>query len=280
MCERTTEIPLEDKFEDVLTKAAVGQGLTKSRLAELSGLSFMTVQALFRGEFSADSLQTLAPYLGLDPQKLLAMACGQSQPPMQSVDALLPLAGYWELGSGNGMWVNNYVLIDRHSRLAVVFDTGVDAAQVLSSLDAHALNLAAIFITHTHRDHIEALPALASASECPIIFSPRGEPLPSGAVGISAGYRQKIGQWSIHAVASAGHSPDGLSYIVEGANQPLVFVGDAVFALSMGGARKAYQRARTEVSENILSLAPDTILCPGHGPLSTVQHELDHNPFF
>ena len=164
MCERTTEIPLEDKFEDVLTKAAVGQGLTKSRLAELSGLSFMTVQALFRGEFSADSLQTLAPYLGLDPQKLLAMACGQSQPPMQSVDALLPLAGYWELGSGNGMWVNNYVLIDRHSRLAVVFDTGVDAAQVLSSLDAHALNLAAIFITHTHRDHIEALPALASAS--------------------------------------------------------------------------------------------------------------------
>jgi glyoxylase-like metal-dependent hydrolase (beta-lactamase superfamily II) len=208
------------------------------------------------------------------------MASGQSQPPKQSVGALLPLAQYWELGSGNGMWVNNYILIDRHSHQAVVFDTGVDATLVLSSLDAHALNLAAIFITHTHRDHVEALPAIASASGCPLIFSPRGEPLQSGAVGISAGHRQKIGPWSIHAVASAGHSPDGLSYVVEGAKQPLVFVGDALFALSMGGARQAYQKARKEVSENILSLAPNTILCPGHGPLSTVQHELAHNPFF
>ena len=89
MCERTNEIPLEDEFEDVLTKAAVGQGLTKRRLAELSGLPLMTVQALFRGQLAADSLQRLAPYLGLDPQKLLAMASGQSQPPKQSVDALL-----------------------------------------------------------------------------------------------------------------------------------------------------------------------------------------------
>ena len=51
------------------------------------------------------------------------------------------------LGSGHGMWVNNYILMDRHKRQAVVFDTGVDATQVLSILDAHALNLAAIFIT-------------------------------------------------------------------------------------------------------------------------------------
>lgn len=280
MCERTNEIPLEDEFEDVLTKAAVGQGLTKGRLAELSGLPLMTVQGLFRGQLAADSLQRLAPYLGLDPQKLLAMARGQSQPPKQAVDALLPLAQYWKLGSDNGMWVNNYILMDRHSRQAVVFDTGVDPAQVLSSLDAHALNLAAIFITHTHRDHVEALPAIASATGCPFIFSPRGESLPAGAIGICAGHRQQIGPWSIRAVASAGHSPDGLSYVVEGAQQPLVFVGDALFALSMGGARQAYQRARSEVSENILSLTPDTILCAGHGPLSTVQHELAHNPFF
>lgn len=280
MCERTTEIPLEDEFEDVLTKAAVGQGLTKRRLAKLSGLPLMTVQGLFRGQLAPDGLQTLAPYLGLHPQKLLARASGQSQPPKQSVDALLPIAQYWKLGRGDGMWVNSYILMDRHTHQAVVFDTGVDPAQVLSSLDAHALNLAAIFITHTHRDHVEALPAIASATGCPLIFSPRGEPLPASAIGICAGHRQQIGPWTIHAVASAGHSPDGLSYLVEGAQQPLVFVGDALFALSMGGARQAYYRALKEINENILSLAPDTILCPGHGPLTTVQHELANNPFF
>lgn len=280
MSERSTKIPLEDQFEDVLTKAAVGQGLTKRRLAELSGLPQTTVQGLFRGQFSRDGLQTLAPFLGLNPEKLLAMATGQSAPQTQPFDALRPLASFWKLGNGDGMWVNNYMLMDHHKRQAILFDAGVHAAQVLSNLEAQKLNLVAIFITHTHRDHVEALPSIVAASSCPLIFSPSGEPLIADSQRISAGYQQHIGQWSIRAVASAGHSANGLSYVVEGADQPVCFVGDALFALSMGGARQAYPRARTEVSENILSLSPETILCPGHGPLTTVQHEIANNPFF
>lgn len=280
MSQLRTKIPLEDQFEDVLTKAAVGLGFSKRHLAELSGLPLTTVQGLFRGQLSRDSLLTVAPFLGLNPQKLLAMATGQSQPYTLPVDTLRQLSTFWKLGHGDGMWVNNYMLIDVQSQSAILFDAGVDATQVLSNLNAYRLNLAAIFITHTHRDHVEALPEIVSATECPFIFSPSGEPLISNATGIRAGDTHQIGNWSICAVASAGHSPDGLSYIVEGAGQPLVFVGDALFALSMGGARKAYTRARTEVRKNILSLAPESILCPGHGPISTIQHELTYNPFF
>ena len=281
MNEGRTEIQLEDQFEDVLTKAAMGQGLTKSHLAELSGLPLSTVQGLFRGRFSAGNLQTLAPYLGLNPQKLLAMATGQSHPKMQAVDALSTLSSHWKSKNGDGMWVNNYITIDSRNRQAILFDAGVDAEKVLSKLHASRLNLAAIFITHTHRDHVEALPKIALATACPLIFSPSGEPSISAAVGIRAGDSHQIGNWSIRVLASGGHSPDGLSYAVENNDhQPLAFVGDAVFALSMGGARHDYARARKEVYDNILSLAPETILCPGHGPLSTVQHELTYNPFF
>jgi hydroxyacylglutathione hydrolase len=29
-----------------------------------------------------------------------------------------------------------------------------------------------------------------------------------------------------------------------------------------------------------LSLPPDTLICPGHGPLTTIAEEKAHNPFF
>jgi hydroxyacylglutathione hydrolase len=29
-----------------------------------------------------------------------------------------------------------------------------------------------------------------------------------------------------------------------------------------------------------LSLPPETIICPGHGPMTTVANERVHNPFF
>jgi hydroxyacylglutathione hydrolase len=30
----------------------------------------------------------------------------------------------------------------------------------------------------------------------------------------------------------------------------------------------------------LLTLSGDTLVCPGHGPLTTVANEREHNPFF
>ena len=61
-----------------------------------------------------------------------------------------------------------------------------------------------------------------------------------------------------------------------------MFVGDALFAHSQGGiySREAYQKALTINRSNILSQFEDTILAPGHGPLTTVSHEKQNNPFY
>ena len=48
----------------------------------------------------------------------------------------------------------------------------------------------------------------------------------------------------------------------------------------MGGAPNHYQLAREKVQSEILSLPAETILCPGHGPISTVAEQLSVNPFF
>ena len=68
--------------------------------------------------------------------------------------------------------------------------------------------------------------------------------------------------------------------MVEGLAQSLGIVGDAIFAGSMGGGMVSYQDALRTNREQILTLSDETILCPGHGPLTSVGEEKAHNPFF
>jgi hypothetical protein len=48
----------------------------------------------------------------------------------------------------------------------------------------------------------------------------------------------------------------------------------------MGRGNPDWSLARQKVREQILSLPPATLICPGHGPLTTVGEEKEHNPFF
>ena len=57
-------------------------------------------------------------------------------------------------------------------------------------------------------------------------------------------------------------------------------VGDAIFAGSIGRGNQSWDIAKQKVREQILSLPPATLICPGHGPLTTVAEEKEHNPFF
>jgi glyoxylase-like metal-dependent hydrolase (beta-lactamase superfamily II) len=103
---------------------------------------------------------------------------------------------------------------------------------------------------------------------------------PLGLKPLSHGDGFILGNLKIRILGTSGHTPGGLSYFIEGLQYPLVIVGDALFAGSMGGAAYAYQEALKNNRERILSLPDHTIICPGHGPLTTVAEEKAHNPFF
>ncbi len=60
----------------------------------------------------------------------------------------------------------------------------------------------------------------------------------------------------------------------------VAFVGDAIFAGSVGGPNISYQDEINSVRDNILSLSDNVMLFPGHGPVTTVGEEKLHNPFF
>ena len=93
----------------------------------------------------------------------------------------------------------------------------------------------------------------------------------------------ELGGLQITSRETPGHADDGVTYVVDnfpGFAPKVAMVGDAIFAGSMGGAPSHYQLAREKVQSEILSLSAETILCPGHGPITTVAEQLTVNPFF
>jgi len=103
----------------------------------------------------------------------------------------------------------------------------------------------------------------------------------AGAKSIQAGHRFQLGNLSIEARLTDGHSPGGCSYVISGLERPVAIVGDSIFCLSQGGApADRFETALRNNRREILSLPDETVLCPGHGPMTTVAFEKAHNPFF
>ena len=89
-----------------------------------------------------------------------------------------------------------------------------------------------------------------------------------------------MGALRLETRLTSGHSVGGITYVVSGLARPVAVVGDALFAGSMGGGMVSYADALANNRRHILSLPDPTVVCPGHGPLSTVGEEKQHNPFF
>ena len=96
---------------------------------------------------------------------------------------------------------------------------------------------------------------------------------------VREGGRFDAGGLTIRALLTNGHSAGGTTYVVEGLAAPVAVVGDSLFAGSMGGAPNQYEVARRNNREKILTLPDNTVIAPGHGPLTSVAEEKAHNPF-
>ena len=84
----------------------------------------------------------------------------------------------------------------------------------------------------------------------------------------------------VKALLTWGHSRGGMTFFVTGLARPVAIVGDSIFAGSMGGGNVSYKDALRNNIEKVLTLPDETIICPGHGPMTTVSEEKRYNPFF
>lgn len=266
-------IPLEDNFADIIGKAMQGLRLSSSDAAEQAGIPEDAVRRLLAGEFDESDARALAPALRLNADALAHIGRGEYAPIVSPPAWLTTVTTRF-----GAMTVNAHVVWDLETREAAIFDTGADASPLLEAVRDRDLDVVAIFLTHGHEDHIHALADLAGALGVEA-WSSEHEPV-SGTNTFRPGDFFNAGRHFIRTRSTPGHSPGGTTFLIEGQVVKAAIVGDALFAGSIGGARGNYAEALAGIRREILSLPDETILCPGHGPLTTVAQEKSGNPFF
>lgn len=271
---------LEDHLGDIIRKARAMNSIPTGAAAQAAGMTELELAALQDTGIASKrpNFAMLARLIGLNPAKLESIANGW-QPAEKN------LSGWRELrvfsSSGEGLTVNCYLVWDEATRDAALFDTGLEAQPILDCLAANQLKLRHIFITHSHWDHVEALPKIREAWPTARLHS--------GSKKAPVDQRNKpneivhVGSLRVTYRETPGHAEDGVTYLVGNWQDDaphVAMVGDAIFAGSIGRGNDSWDLARQKVREQILTLPDDTLLCPGHGPLTTVAEEGAHNPFF
>ena len=267
------KIPLEDNFTDIIGKAQRGLKFSDEQLSQRASVSVAELQAVKGGEANESVIRKLASALGLGANALATSARKAWYPQPQALPGLVQFNTPYE-----DMTVNAYLVWDEKARQAVAFDTGADARPMLDFAKSRGLRITIILLTHTHPDHIAELARLKKETGAPAYVS-QLEPT-SGAENFKEGHSFTIGALRMETRKTSGHSVGGITYVIAGLDHPVAVVGDSLFAGSMGGGGISYPDALENNRKKILTLAGETIICPGHGPLTTVGEEKQNNPFF
>jgi hydroxyacylglutathione hydrolase len=266
-------IPLEDQFIDIIAKAQRGLKLADSELLQKTGLNPEALAQLRNGEVHQESIRKLAAALGLHPGALMGLAENQWRPEPVRMNGVMQFNTPFD-----DMTVNSYLVWDETSKSAAAFDTGTDCTELLEFAQEQQLKIEQILLTHTHGDHVFELDRLKEKTGAQA-FVNELEPI-SGANTFSAGAAFRIGKLQVETRHTWGHSRGGTTFVVHGLERPVAVVGDALFAGSMGGGMISYEEALRTNREQLFTLPPETLVCPGHGPMTTIGEELRHNPFF
>lgn len=269
-----TKLPLEDSAQDVFAKAMFGKNVTPEEVAGATGCPLGSVEAVLAGVTeNFEIVGAVCGFLGLSAKAVVRLAEGKYHP-----DVLPPADGLAVSTTPFGdMTVNAFLVWDPGTKEAAVFDTGGDCSELLERAAVEGVQIRQVYLTHSHGDHIFDLDRLLEKTGA-TAFSPAGEPV-EGTSPLRAGAEFRIGSLHGKTFSARGHSPDGLGFFIKGLEKPFAVIGDALFAGSMGGPRVSFADSLASVQERILQLPEETILCPGHGPLTTVKLEKANNPF-
>lgn len=269
-------IPLEDNFNDVINKAQRGWKISDDDLAKRAEVSLPDLAAVKAGKPLDVVIRRVARHLKLSPDALEVLAHKRWYPQLPDFPK-----GFAVFNTPyEDMTVNSYLIWDPRARVAAAFDTGATCQAMLDLIHTEELTLRYIFITHTHEDHIADLTRLAQETKAEV-WASELEPVDlPGAKTFKENAHFHVGTIAVKTLFTFGHSPGMTTFFVTGLSWPLAVVGDSIFSSSMGGSPTHFADQYRNNKEKILTLPRDTVLACGHGPLTTLAQEKQHNPFF
>jgi len=193
---------------------------------------------------------------------------------------------------------NCSVIGDDVSHEAIVIDPGDDIEDVLAVVRKHKLQVKQIVITHAHIDHVGGAMKLRAATGAPILLNQNDYELlkmldvqaawigmaPPDKVEIDQSVGQadtvKAGSLVADVIHTPGHT-EGSICLYFPVEKKLI-AGDTLFAGSIGRTDLpggSMQKILRSLHDKVLALPDETIVVPGHGPMTTIGEERESNPF-
>lgn len=193
---------------------------------------------------------------------------------------------------------NCSIIGDEQTHEAMVIDPGDDIADILAIIQKHNLQVKQIVITHAHIDHVGGAMKLREATGAPILLNHNDYTLlkmldmQAAWVGMRSPGKVEIDhsvadQDQVQAgplVATVLHTPghtEGSICLYFPAEKKLI-AGDTLFAGSIGRTDLpggSFDKIIESLHEKVLALPDETVVVPGHGPITTIAEERESNPF-
>lgn len=196
---------------------------------------------------------------------------------------------------------NVRIILDTTSKSAVVLDPGGEIQKILSRLSELDLTCEQVWLTHSHLDHCGGVAKLIAATSAKLFahssekemrlrvvdeavsfgLSPdEFENCPEPDTYLEEGNTVAVGRFEFKVLHIPGHSPGHLAFW--NAENKVVLSGDSLFKgciakVTLPGADAA--TLLRSIRQKLLTLPGDTAILCGHGPDTTIDFEIEHNPF-
>ena len=172
--------------------------------------------------------------------------------------------------------INGYLVADAETRMGVFIAPGGFHEEIAVYIAEQRIELRDIFFTHGHWDHVEGLGGFTQRYSVQS-YAPAGE-VPAANHNLCGGEELNVGKLRFATFSTPGHTKAAISFYC----QDCLFSGDALFCGSVGGTAGPEQ-AREQldhVKRQLFTLPDNTLVYPGHGPMTTIAAEKYGNPFF
>lgn len=191
---------------------------------------------------------------------------------------------------------NNYLIVDEKTKEAALIDCSSIDDRIDEEIEKQGANLKYILLTHGHFDHIAGirpnrfknnpqivmhkadLDWLNNANQYLPMFGMPEITIPKVDIFVEDGDTIQLGSLEIKVLHTPGHTQGGVCYLVDGN----LFSGDTIFREAVGRCDLEggnFNQIVESIENKIFTLPPKTVIYPGHGNITSVEWEKEHNRF-